>query len=310
MLYKFLSIIISLYIFFDHEQNEEDKLRIIYVNSYHPGYEPSDNILRGFKEIINRVDHSLEIIYMDTKRHTSNHFADSIGNVLVNRVLEKSPDFLIISDDPAMRFVAMPVLAKSDLKILFSGVNWSLEEYDIEEKQVSGVLEFLPVDSFVEFVKSSEYKHFDKVSVLTEDSLSELKSAKFIKEILENSGFEVDYYFTESYTEWSSEFKRLNEKATLICLPTNGAIKDWDQDAALNLVSTSTKVPTFSFDSFMMDFVTMGFIKNEEEMGRKKGEMLIEVLEGKDIREIPVSRNYKYELKSNLLLLQNLNTTY
>ncbi|PRY90690.1 ABC transporter substrate-binding protein [Mongoliibacter ruber] len=310
MLHIFLSILISLHLCFNHDQKEEDKLNIIYVNSYHPGYEPSDNILNGFKDKINQVEHSLEIIYMDTKKHTSSHFADSIGNAIVNKVVDKSPDFLVISDDPAMKYVAMPVLGKSNIKILFSGVNWSLDEYDIDGKQVSGVLEFLPVDSFVDFVKSSQYQYLEKVSVLTEDSLSELKSAKFIKEILENAGFEVDYYFTDNYADWSTEFRRLNEKQTLICLPTNGAIKDWDQKDALKLVSTSTKVPTFSFDSFMMDFVTMGFIKNEEEMGRKKGEMLIEVHEGKDIREIPVSRNYEYELKSNSHLIQNLNTTY
>jgi ABC-type uncharacterized transport system substrate-binding protein len=281
-------------------------INITYVNSYHQGYLPSDNNLKGFIQAFDVENVKINFIYMDTKNYVDPDYADSVGKKIIEDLLKEKPDFLVISDDPAMKYVAMPFSDVSNIPILFSGVNWSIEEYDIEGKNITGVLEYLPVEQFVNYFKRTEGSN-QKVAVLTENSFSEVKSSRFIKEILIAEGYEVDYFFVSDFAEWASTFMALNDSGVMICLPTNGAIKNWDKSNALDLVSTYTKVPTFTFDSFMMDYATIGFIKNEEEMGRQIAEIIKSILKGKSIKEIPISRNYEYEILTNNTLSTSSN---
>lgn len=276
-------------------------INITYVNSYHQGYLPSDNNLEGFIQAFDVENVKIKLIYMDTKNHVDPEYADSVGKMIIEDLLKEKPDFLVISDDPAMKYVAMPFSDVSDIPILFSGVNWSIEEYAVEGKNITGVLEYLPVEQFVNYFKMTEWSK-QKVAVLTENSFSEVKSSRFIKEILIAEGYEVDYFFVSDFAEWVSTFMALNDLGVMICLPTNGAIKNWDKSYAMELITTYTKVPTFTFDSFMMDYATIGFIKNEEEMGRQIAEIIKSILNGKSIREIPFSRNYEYEILTNNIL--------
>lgn len=87
------------------------------------------------------------------------------------------------------------------------------------------------------------------------------------------------------------EFAKANETADLIFLPTNGAIKDWNDEHARRFVQTQMVVPVFTCDDFMMPYATFGLTKVAKEQGRWAAKAALEVIRGRSPHSIPVARN-------------------
>ena len=68
---------------------------IVFVNSYHPGYPPSDEVYRGIREGLPAGKYDLQVFYLDSKRRISEKFLESNADSafqLINRV---QPDAVI-----------------------------------------------------------------------------------------------------------------------------------------------------------------------------------------------------------------------
>ena len=51
--------------------------KILYINSYHVGYEGSDPITQGIEAVLKKYPIELQIIYMDTKRNPAEDFSQA-----------------------------------------------------------------------------------------------------------------------------------------------------------------------------------------------------------------------------------------
>ena len=73
---------------------KDARYKIVYVNSYHSGHPPSDQITAGLLEGL-PVD-SFEVIthFMDTKRNPSPEFIEAKAEVLLDSIREEDPDLL------------------------------------------------------------------------------------------------------------------------------------------------------------------------------------------------------------------------
>ncbi|MCX9009588.1 MAG: hypothetical protein OIN66_00560, partial [Candidatus Methanoperedens sp.] len=100
--------------------------KILYIDSYHAGYEWSDGETRGIEKILNDTGVELKILRMDTKRNDSDAFGKQAGLKAKSVIEEFKPDVVIASDDPAFKYVIMPYYRDATLPFVFCGINWDV----------------------------------------------------------------------------------------------------------------------------------------------------------------------------------------
>lgn len=266
-----------------------DIAKIVYVNSYHPGYKPSDEITIGVRESFSSKNYDLTILYLDSKRLSGELLkqkTDSAREI----IKDTKPDVLIVSDDYAVKYLSEPLLKNSTIPVVFCGVNWSVDQYELPRKRVTGMLEVLPLKESLFFVKTC-YPAASRIAILSENSLSEQNNKVLLDTLYRNAEFQPAYLMVNDFEEWKSAFISANKTEDVIYLPTNGSIKGWNNEEARKFVFENIKKPVFTCDDFMMDFCVFGFTKVPREQGTWAAEAAIQILAGKSPAEIPVSEN-------------------
>ena len=88
------------------DNSVNDLKTVLYVNSYHPGYDWSDGILDGIRSVLNNhqdIDLIVEFLY--TKSHSSTVYFDKVREVFREKYKGKNIDAVITSDDHALDFI-------------------------------------------------------------------------------------------------------------------------------------------------------------------------------------------------------------
>jgi len=130
--------------------------RILYVNSYHKGYDWSDGEQRGAETVLAGSGIDLRIVYMDTKNNTSEEFCRQSALKVKKYIEEFKPDVLIVSDDNAFAYVVAPYYRNGNLPVVFCGVNWDVSVYGAPYKNTTGMIEVALI--------SQLYNHLRKFS--------------------------------------------------------------------------------------------------------------------------------------------------
>ncbi len=101
----------------------------VYVSSYHQGYAWSDGVERGLREALG--DECTLVQYdMDTKRKKASEDKIAAGKGALELIQNVKPDVVITSDDNAAKYLIVPYLKNTKTPVVFSGINWTVEEYD------------------------------------------------------------------------------------------------------------------------------------------------------------------------------------
>lgn len=292
-------------LFFSCRQKEEVK-KIFYINSYHEGYPSSDDIARGIQDVLKDEPVNLQTFYMDTKRNKDEAFIESQTAEVLDRINEFNPDILIASDDNAVRYVVLPHFKGKEMPVIFCGVNWSAEKYGLPADNVTGVLEVLPVEKGISYIREY-YPEAGRITILSEYSNSEMKNIDFVIDIIRGMGLEADYLLAEHFEDWKSMYLSSQQSSDMLYLPTNGAIENWNHKEAVDFVKSNIRVPTLTCDDFMMPYVAFGVTKIQSEQGIKSAEMALDVLEGKPVNTIPVKVNKRTQIWYNPELASRIN---
>ena len=211
------------------------------------------------------------------------------------------PDVIIVSDDAAVMHVIVPYLKNAGIAIVFCGVNWSADNYDLPASHITGMLEVLPLRQNLRLMKT-RYPLAKKLTVLSEKSLSEEKNTQLLDTLYRNMGFDAQYEMVTDFSEWKTKFIEANKNADIIYLPTNGAIKNWDSSEAKLFVKEHIAKPVITCDDFMMPYCVYGLTKVAEEQGRWAGKTALQILNGKSPAAIPVTSNSESQSYINLTL--------
>ena len=90
----------------DGEHNQQEKQRILVLNSYSHGYKWTDNIVRAirdeFKDNPNVIIH---IEYMDTKMVGNQDHLQQLSQLYQSKYADHTIDVIISSDDDALEFL-------------------------------------------------------------------------------------------------------------------------------------------------------------------------------------------------------------
>lgn len=279
--------------------------KIYYINSYHLGYAPSDEVYQAIKEVLTRKNVELKTFFMDTKRKNSDNDIEEKSKKILKDIEKFKPDVIIASDDNAVKYIVTPHLKNTPLPVVFCGVNWSCEQYNLPAKNITGMLEVLPLEENLNIMKEY-FPDVKKLMVLSENSTSEKNNTPVLDELFKNNGFKVTYKLVDDFEEWKTNFKKASTTVDLIYLPTNGAVKNWDKDEAKLFVRTHTNIPTITCDDFMMDYAVFGLTKIAKEQGEWSANAALEILKGKSPSQISVVKNKKSKAYLNKRLAEKI----
>lgn len=282
-----------------------NKKKVVYVNSYHRGFPPSDQITAGVHETL-PVD-SFEIVsfFMDTKRNPSEKYIENRVAGLLDSIRKEKPEVLIVSDDNAVKYLAVPNIHEIEVPIVFCGVNWTADQYHLPVQQVTGVLELLPVKELLEMLKPY-YPEMKRILVLNENTTTSRKTVPLLDTLLGGIGLQVTQELVDDFDRWKAVFTKANETYDIIYLQTRGAIRGWDHDEAIRHINQFIKIPLVTCEAFMMPYAVLGLTQISKEQGRIAAEKAKLILKGASPMDIPITRNKMSEVWINPLLADKI----
>lgn len=177
---------------------------ILIINSYHKGYEFSDNIVKGLEEVLYKnTDIDVNILYMDAKRVTSKEYFDSLEKLYSVQLKNRRYDLIIAVDRFAYDFV-LDIYNKffTNEQILAVGIeNFSYEQakkYGVENK-VSALLEKRDLKGNVDVIRTI-FPSMKKLYIINDKSLNAIHTEPLIFDLMQNfsGNFKLEYIKEDS----------------------------------------------------------------------------------------------------------------
>ncbi len=274
------------------------KKKIIYINSYHEGFPPSDQITRGVMEHLPSDTFEVHSYFMDTKRNTSELYIRKRVDELHDSIRIIQPDAIIVSDDNAMKYLVVPHLQETSIPIVFCGVNWSVDQYDIPEHNITGIIEILPIAELVRTIRPY-YPGMSKLLVLNENTTTSRKTQPILDTLLRNLGIEVTQELVDDFAQWKTAFVRGNATHDVIYLQTRGAVSGWDAEEAKQHIEQNIRIPVVTCEEFMMPYAVFGLTQLSEEQGIQAALMTKRILAGTSPADIPITSNNRSKVWLN-----------
>ena len=282
-----------------------NKPTCLYVASYHVGYAWSDGVERGLKDRLAEQCNITEF-YMDTKRKKSTENKVAAGQAAYELIQDTKPDVVITSDDNAAKYLIVPHLVDADVPVVFSGINWTVEEYGFPASNITGIVEIAPIKPMLmEGVLASKLPidQAARAVYLGASTLSEIKNYNRVKSIAEKLEITVDRILAEDFDDWKEGYL-LAQDYDMVVMGSNSGIAQFDADAATDWVLENTEKLSMTNHEWMMPFSAIGYTKVPEEHGEWAADSTIAILNGVRAVDIPLVTNRRWDTWINEPLLE------
>ena len=281
-----------------------DKPLCLYVSSYHKGYAWSDGVENGLRK---SIEGHCELVQFDmnTKRNKTTELKKQAGENAYELIKKLEPDVVITSDDNAAKFLIVPFLKDTDVPVVFSGINWTVEEYDFPAPNVTGIVEVAPIKPMLsQALKVSDNR--TRAAYLGAFTLSEIKNFNRINDVAVRMGISMDSILAEDFTAWKAGLTLAQDYDFLI-MGSHSGVNNWDADEAQNYVSRESTIISLTNHEWMMPFSMVGYTKIPEEHGEWAASSAVAILTGTRTSDIPLVTNRKFDTWVNSQLLDNAN---
>ena len=282
-----------------------NKPNCLYVASYHAGYEWSDGVERGLKSRLHDQC-NITAFYMDTKRRKTTDDKVSAGQTAYELVKDLKPDVVITSDDNAAKYLIVPHLLDGDVPVVFSGINWTVDEYGFPAKNITGIVEIAPIKPMLmEGVSSSNLPidHAIRIAYLGASTLSEMKNFSRVATVAEKLEITVDRILVENFADWKEGFL-IAQNYDMVVMGSHSGISKFSPDEATEWVAGNTQTLSLTNNEWMMPYSAIGYTKIPEEHGEWAADSTIAILNGVRAIDIPLVTNRRWDTWINESLLE------
>ncbi|MBA4118033.1 MAG: hypothetical protein C0514_03955 [Candidatus Puniceispirillum sp.] len=284
------------------------KPRILILHSYNTDYSWVRTVNQGINGVLgNRTDFAVHWQYMNTKNHPSIEYKQKMG-VLIRRLISHlEPEVIIAVDDDAQNYVAKFYIDNPNIKIIFSGVNATLQDYGYEDtKNVTGVLERVPLDAckdVIPYLVDPKIKESDiRIINLGDKSDTVMLDAKSILEFDWAPLNLIDSVFVDNFDDWKSAVLNAATRADCLFITnyrqltrTDGAHTFVPPGEVMRWTMENTKIPVLGGNIFVVeDGGNLALAASPAEQGRVAAEMALKILAGTPTTKIPVAQTNDY----------------
>ena len=326
---------ISLCLFFlSGEPRCEENPTILIVQSYAKGQGCGGRLEVGLMQELKRLGYkdgkniNIRHFYMDTQtKYMSPKQQKMRGALAIKKARELKPTVLVVFDDAAFSFVALP-LAKTSQQIVYGGVNVAPERYNGETEfmksrekpgyNITGVTEestsdyatqmmkeIIPAARGMALISSDRTPFFRHIA---EDIIADIKTNPANYPIEMKS-----VHFVNKFSELKKLYSRFNkdDNIDVIHYSSTGLLGDNGEgikhEEIIRWILKNSKKPSYVW---MVDWVPMGFLGgvgiNLHLCGRQVATKVVRVLNGEKAADIPIEKPRYRTIDLNLARAQQL----
>jgi PAS domain S-box-containing protein len=289
----FLLFSILFLTFLQANQNKE----VLLIHSYHKGYVWTDDISKTIeKNFSQNKDIELTTVYMDTKRIDDDSYLENLANLYKQQFSNRKFDLILISDNNAFDFLAKyyDYLFK-DIPVLFCGINnYSKEILEkLSFKNISGVAEEVDIEKNFELI-SKLHPNLNNLLIINDNSTTGLAIKKDLLPIIEKykKKFKIEYTDNLEINDLKTKVSNLDKSNSVILfvlLFKDTAGKYFTYKQSFEEVRNVSQAPIYGlWDFYLNSGMLGGLLTSAIAQGDTVSKMAVDVLNGKNIKEIPV----------------------
>lgn len=276
--------------------DEGSHKNVLILNSYHDSFnwthEQKDGIVKIIKSTGKNVSISIE--NMDWKNYNSKDNWDRLHEYYLYKYKDKNIDLVITTDDAALDF-ALEYRAQmfSDAPIVFCGVNLEgIKTLIKDQSNVTGVAEEInPIETLELALKVNPL--IEEIYLLYDNSESGLSTGQLMNETIKdfNPNIEVNSWSGLSFEKILEELGNLNPNSIIYITTYSSDVTNtiYDIDYVVRQVSQLSSVPVYGLYDFALgQGIVGGKMLSGRLQGEYAGQIAIRILDGEDIKNIPV----------------------
>ncbi len=271
--------------------------KVLLLQSYHKEYPWVAAITKGVKKAFEGADCEIAVHYMDTQRNSSHEFKLAAGRLACEKIDSWMPDVVIACDDNSQIFVTRKYAGKRPF-FVFCGVNSDPGDYGFPASNVTGVLESPHYVESIAFLKEI-CGNVKRMTVISDRTPTSVGALEFMRR--QSVAVTVERYYLSEYIEvWQELVREANKTDSALAVYLYHTVMDADQVESIpparvmSLTKEICKIPTVGFFEFAIeDGILCGVVESGEEHGYQAGLMARELLDGKDIRTMPIKTALK-----------------
>lgn len=276
-------------LFFNNSFLHAHDKKILIINSYHKGFQWSDDVLSGMEAVFyNHPEITTNILYMDSKRINSEAYYAKLRELYKLQLKNHQYDLIVAVDKFAYDFLIKYYHELfTDEPILFTG----LEQFSVEEirkkgleDRIYGILEKRAIGETIPMI-AKMMPSLKKLTIINDASANGDDSEPFIQEAMkEQAGrFDIEYIRKSTLSELEERFSKPNkEEAIFFIRFYNDKDGNLYKNSQIAHMIDNVKVPVFITDTL---FIGKGALGGKlvpiQRLGTATGEMVIDVLDKK-----------------------------
>ncbi|NCD12970.1 MAG: sensor histidine kinase [Epsilonproteobacteria bacterium] len=263
--------------------------KILIINSYHKGFQWSDDVLHGIENVFyNHPEITMNILYMDSKRINSKEYYAKLRELYKLQLKNQKHDLIVAVDKFAYDFLIEYYHELfTDEPILFTG----LEQFDVKEIHAKGlddriyrVMEKRAIGDTIPLM-AKMIPQLKKITIINDASANGDDSEPFIREAMQefHDRLEIEYIRESTLEELEKRFSTPNKEEAIFYIrfynDRYGNLYKNNQIA--NMIQKSA-LPVFITDTlFIGKGAFGGKLVPVQKLGMATGEMILDVLDEK-----------------------------
>ena len=258
---------------------------ILVIQSYHEDMVWTGQCESGIRDALG-PGYALHVFYMDTKRLPESRFAER-ADAAWAEYERLAPALVMLGDDNALRLLG-PRFAAMGTPVVYFGINNNPRSYfDVLPRNVTGVLERLPLFPWLRYLKQLMPDAWRALVLFDTSPTTDAILAVTFKDqrLVEITGLTAKYAVAADWRQWRETVTKRHDY-DLIVIPTFHALRDADGrhvpvHETIQWTSANSRVPVFALQDYAVEpggavgaYVVFGVTQ-----GRLAGELALDILE-------------------------------
>jgi len=276
---------------------------VVYLNSYHAGYDWSDKEFNAFKIQLAHEPIQIHHFYMNTKYIRDKADIAAIVKKALRFIEKHQPDILVAADDNASKYIIEPHFKNAEIPVVYLGVNLDASAYGYPYKNSTGMVELEGLKNLIDVIH--QYTQYRKVTMIfTQTTTSLNKYQHYQRQIDSLNGIVV-----KNVEEFKAAVKALKGSNQLLALDTLNGMDNYDPVLIKSFLAAQHGQPVISVSNSSQDMAHFGYIKVPDEHGIWAGEAVQKIFSGIKVSDIAPTNNSHYQVFINQEFAKQCNVT-
>ena len=288
----YLAFVILFSSVFSHVANSKP-FSIVYLNSYHKGYQWTDKCFDAFKLYL-KTPASIHHIYMDTKINQDIEHKNKITKEVLAFIKKHNPDLIVAAEDNASAYIIEPYFKNHKTPVIFMGVNNQPSNYGYPYNNVTGIVEMDGIVNLINAIRIFDSKKM--VGMI----FSTTNTSKRVLQYVEKQNLkDVDTFQVIDAQQWYEKMLEVNQTHDFIAIDTITGIKGLDHKSARDFIEKNIDIPILSGSGTSRHLTHMGYINLPQEHGSWVAKQTDSILNGASPSDIPIHYSHQYVMFFN-----------